>query len=226
LHRGEGSLAEALAECRPVAALLAEVGAPYLITLPAMYTDLHSGEILEPAQLSTEQWASLCEGHSRLGRILLDEYGVRQMFHPHADAHIDRNDRIGRFLEGTDSKTVSLCLDTGHVAYSGGDNRAVVAKYPDRVGYVHLKSVDPEVLSRVRAGKMSFASAVRLGAMVEPPHGEPNMPPLLADLNALGTALWAVVEHDMYPAPAGAPLPVAMRTRRYYSSCGLSSSGA
>jgi len=25
----------------------------------------------------------------------------------------------------------------------------------------------------------------------------------------------------MYPAPADAPLPIATRTRRYYSDCGL-----
>ena len=32
--------------------------------------------------------------------------------------------------------------------------------------------------------------------------------------------MMAIVEHDMYPAPAGAPLPVAARTRRYYTDCG------
>ena len=37
------------------------------------------------------------------------------MFHPHADTHVDR---IGRFLGLTDPATVSLCLDTRHVAYA------------------------------------------------------------------------------------------------------------
>jgi inosose dehydratase len=221
LHRGADSLAEALTECRQVAALLAAMDAPHLITLPAMYTDLHTGELLEPAELTAEQWTSLGDGHSELGRVLQEEYGVRQEFHPHADAHVDTEDRITRFLEGTNPATVSLCLDTGHVAYAGGDNRAVVAAHPDRIGYVHLKSVDPDVLARVRAEGMSFAQAVEHGAMVEPDQGEPDMPPLLADLNALGVPLMAVVEHDMYPAPADKPLPIATRTRRYYSGCGL-----
>ncbi len=146
------------------------------------------------------------------------------MFHPHADSHVDSENRIGRLLERTDPATVSLCLDTGHVAYAGGDNRAIVARYPDRIGYVHLKSVDPDVLARVRAEGMSFADAVKNGAMVEPAEGEPDMPPLLADLNALGAPLWAIVEHDMYPAPADAPLSIATRTRRFYSGCGLRTS--
>ena len=143
------------------------------------------------------------------------------MFHPHADAHVDTEQRIERFLEITDADTVSLCLDTGHVAYAGGDNRALVAKYPGRIGYVHLKSVDPGVLVRVRAEGMSFADAVQNGAMVEPTRGKPDMPPLLADLDALGIPLMAIVEHDMYPAPPGAPLPIATRTCRYYTELGL-----
>ena len=61
--------------------------------------------------------------------------------------------------------------------------------------------------------------------MVQPTRGEPDMPPLLADLNALGVPLMAIVEHDMYPAPAGAPLPIATRTQRYYRDCGVRSVG-
>ena len=73
---------------------------------------------------------------------------------------------------------------------------------------------------------MSFAQAVQHGAMVEPTAGEPAMPALLADLNALGVPLMAIVEHDMYPAPPGAPLPIATRTRRYYTDCGLRTTAA
>lgn len=221
LHRGPDALAAALQECRQVAALLAAMDAPYLITLPAMYTDLHTGELLEPAELTAGQWTTLGDGHSELGRILLDESGVRQMFHPHADAHVDDDARTARFLELTDPETVSLCLDTGHIAYAGGDNRAIVARHPERIGYVHLKSVAPAVVAKVRAEGMSFARAVQLGAMVEPAAGEPDMPALLADLNALGVPLTAIVEHDLYPTPPGVPLPIATRTHRYYAGCGL-----
>ena len=47
------------------------------------------------------------------------------------------------------------------------------------------------------------------------------MPALLDALNALGASLWTVVEHDMYPAPAGQPLRVATSTCRYYAGRGL-----
>ncbi|GAA2888147.1 sugar phosphate isomerase/epimerase [Pseudonocardia halophobica] len=221
LHRGGDTLATTLPECREIARLLTALDAPYLITLPAMYTDLHTGELLEPAELTGEQWHTLGTAQSKLGRILLDESGVRQMFHPHADTHVADEPSIDRFLEVSDPDTVWLCLDTGHVAYAGGDNRAIVARHPSRIGYVHLKSVDPVVLARVRAERMSFADAVQAGTMVEPDAGEPHMPALLADLDALGVPLTAIVEHDMYPAPPGAPLPIAARTCRYYTKQGL-----
>ena len=62
--------------------------------------------------------------------------------------------------------------------------------------------------------------------MVEPDRGEPDMPPLLADLAALGVPLMAIVDHDLYPTPPDVPLPIATRTRRHYTACGLRTASA
>ena len=94
MHRGGDSLDEALTECRKIAALLAALDAPFLITLPVMYTGLNTGELLEPAELTPEQWSLLGEGHSELGRVLQDEAGVRQMF-PTQDWDFVRRKRLG-----------------------------------------------------------------------------------------------------------------------------------
>ena len=47
---------------------------------------------------------------------------------------------------------MNLCLDTGHVAYYGGDPVELITKYPERIGYVHLKQVNPAVMD-VSAGE-------------------------------------------------------------------------
>ena len=73
----------------------------------------------------------------------------------------------------------------------------------------------------VRAEGLSFAQAVPLGAMVEPAVGEPEMPPLLAELDALGVPLTAIVEPDHCPTPPDVPPPIATRTQRHYRHCGL-----
>ena len=146
--------------------------APYLVALPAMYTDLHTGALLEPAVLTAEQWTRLGDGHSDLGRVLLDEFGVTQMFHPHADAHVDDNATIDRFLQLT-TPPPCRCASTPATSPTSAATTRPWWRAPDRIGYVHLKSVDPVVVARVRAEGMSFAQAVQHGAMVEPTGGEP-----------------------------------------------------
>ena len=67
---------------------------------------------------------------------------------------------------------------------------------------------------------MPFADAVTLGAMVEPPHGIPAMPPVLGAVDEAGVDVFAIVEQDMYPCPVDQPLPIAQRTHTYLASCG------
>ncbi|WP_327583764.1 sugar phosphate isomerase/epimerase [Nonomuraea sp. NBC_00507] len=220
LHRGREALKQAIEECRAEARLLTALGATYLVSLPEGYTDL-DGNLTQPVDLTPEQWKDLTTGMSELARVLHEECGVELVFHPHADSHVDTQERVLRFLEDTDPEVVSLCLDTGHISYCGGDNIAIIRAFPERIGYVHLKQVDPEIVRQVREENLCFAEAVRRGAMIEPPGGIPAMEPLLAELGKLDADLFAIVEQDLYPCPPDTPLPIATRTRTYLNGCGL-----
>jgi inosose dehydratase len=222
LHRGEPGYAKAVIDCDQEAGLLTALGARHLVILPEGFTDL-DGNVTEPRELTSDQWADLCRGMDRLGRHLLDRWGIELVFHSHADSHVGSQEQIVRFLEGTDPRYVNLCLDTGHVAYYSGDSLAIIRDYPERVRYVHLKQVDPAVRRRVRDERLGFAPAVRLGAMVEPPAGDPPMEPIVAALAGLGRELYCIVEQDMYPCEPDVPLPIARRTRQYFESLGLGS---
>jgi inosose dehydratase len=107
------------------------------------------------------------------------------------------------------------------VAYCGGDSLQLIRDYAGRIAYVHLKQVDSAIRARVREEGLGWAPAVRLGAMVEPPLGEPDMPSLLAALGALDRELYCIVEQDMYPCQPETPYPIARRTQEYFGSCGL-----
>jgi inosose dehydratase len=221
LHRGAAAYEQALEECRTEARLLTALGARHLVLLPEQYTDMHTGDVTEPGELAPEQWNDLVTGMSRLGKALAEEFDVALVFHPHVDTHVDTQARVERFLQDTDPSSVSLCLDTGHISYCDGDNIAIIRSFPDRIGYVHLKQINPDVARRARQEGLSFAEAVQLGAMVEPPTGVPAMEPLLAELGALDADLFAIVEHDLYPVEPDVPGPIATRTRKYFNSCGL-----
>lgn len=221
LHRGKQALDKAIEDFGKEARLLAAVGAKHLVHLPEQYTDMHTGAATEPGDLDRAQWADLVRGTDELGRILLEEHGVRLVFHPHADTHVDTQDRVERFLADTDPRYVNLCLDTGHIAYCDGDTMQLVERFGERITYVHLKQVDPLVRQRVREERLSLAEAVPLGVMVEPPYGIPAMPPLLDALAALDREIFTVVEQDLYPVAPDVPLPIGARTAGYFAGCGL-----
>lgn len=220
LHKGRAALERARADCDAEMAIIGPSGARHLIVLPEGFTDM-DGNLTASPTLSDEEWHDLTSGTSELGKYVADKHGAVLTFHSHADSHVGTQAEIERFLDGTDPDTVGLCLDTGHVAYCGADNLALIRDYPDRVRYVHLKQIDPAVQARVREEKLGFAPAVRLGVMVEPPLGEPDMPSLLAALAALERELFCIVEQDMYPCPFDKPLPIATRTQAYFATCGL-----
>jgi len=221
LHHGEDAFKQAVEDCGALARVLTPLGARHLVLLPPQYTDMHTGELVEPAELEPEQWNNLVTGMNRLGRALADDFGVSLVFHPHIDSHVATEDDVGRLCEDTDPAYVNLCLDTGHLAYCGADNIAIIQRYPDRIRYVHLKQFDPAVLERVRRENLPFSDAVKLGAMVEPPYGKPEMPPLLDTLAALDRDLFCVIEQDLYPVEPDIPLPIGARTAGYFVACGL-----
>ncbi|MFV2064290.1 MAG: TIM barrel protein [Chloroflexota bacterium] len=221
LHR-PGTFDEVLERSRDVCRTLAGVGARYLVFLPEMYRDVdEAGTWLQERELTVEQWDRLLTGMSQLGRIVHDEFSMTLAFHPHADSHVGTQEHVERFLEGTDPDFVQLCLDTGHVSYCDGDNIAIIRRFPERIHYVHLKQVEPGILERVRREGLSFAQAVRLGSMCEPPLGDPEMPPVLETLADLDRDLFAVVEQDLFPCEPDVPLPIAKRTREYFESIGI-----
>lgn len=214
-----GTIEGAWAHVAPIAALTAAMGAEHLVVIPDLWRDDLTGNEKESRQLSAEQWTALTDGHNELGKRMLEEYGVHSQFHSHADSHVGYQRDVERFLENTDPAYVSLCLDTGHIAYYGGDSVDLITRYPERIGYLHLKQVDASLAARALAEDISFSQTVRMDIMVEPPRGVPDLAEVLQAAEQLPQNLFAIVEQDMYPCSPDRPLPIARRTYTYLSSC-------
>ncbi|WP_326690211.1 MULTISPECIES: sugar phosphate isomerase/epimerase [unclassified Streptomyces] len=220
LHRGPAVWDETWEQVSRVAELTRATGAGHLVVIPSFWRDDKTAALIEPPELTTEQWRHLAEGTERLAREVRERYGLQIAVHPHADTHIDTEEHVTRFLDATDSGLVNLCLDTGHYAYCGGDSVKLIETYGERVGYLHLKQVDPRILAEVVREGTPFGPAVRQGVMCEPPGGVPALEPVLTAAQGLGVDLFAIVEQDMYPCPPDQPFPIAERTRRFLRSCG------
>ncbi|WP_454931532.1 sugar phosphate isomerase/epimerase family protein [Actinomyces oricola] len=202
---------EALATAR----LAAAVGGTYLVLLPAMYRDLFSGEYLEDKELDVEGWNQLIKSIQELSDIVAEETGLRAVFHPHADSHVETQSQTYRWLEDTDPARVGLCLDTGHIEYCRGDSAEIIRRYPERVEYIHFKQVDPAKMSIVVDKNLGFYDAVQLGAICEPPGGVPTVESIAREMHRLDPEVFVIVEQDMFPCHPDAPFPIALRTCAY-----------
>ncbi|HEX2946088.1 MAG TPA: sugar phosphate isomerase/epimerase family protein [Clostridia bacterium] len=69
--------------------------------------------------------------------------GIKACMHPHANTRIFQEDQIEMFVENTDPRYVYLCLDTAHLTLAGMSAPEIAKKFGKRVGYVHLKDIDP-----------------------------------------------------------------------------------
>jgi inosose dehydratase len=207
---------------RKVAQLTAAVGGRHVIFVPVPgYRDDTTGAYLEPAELDPDGWATMVRATNELGKIVSEEYGVRLQFHPHADSHVETQEQTERFLADTDPRYVNLCLDTGHLAYRRADSVGLIGKYPDRIGYVHIKQMDPAIVTKAEQEDLAFGQAVAMGASCEPPNGLPDVGSVAAALRDLDADLFVVVEQDMYPCDFAVPEPIAARTRDYLRGVGI-----
>ncbi|HSK68406.1 MAG TPA: sugar phosphate isomerase/epimerase [Candidatus Limnocylindria bacterium] len=116
-----------------------EIGARFLNLQGTMWQDeplvrpLDRDKVLKYARIS-----------ERVGRLAKDN-GITACFHPHAQTAVFTQEEIQLLLDNTDPALVSLCLDTAHTTIAGMDAVEAFRRWGSRVGYVHLKDVDPDL---------------------------------------------------------------------------------
>jgi inosose dehydratase len=158
-------------------------------------------------------WDLLGKGLNHLGDITA-ESGMRLNYHHHMGTGVMTEADISRLMEVTNPDTVHLLLDTGHVAFGGGDPLAVARAHARRIGHVHLKDVRSEVVSRVREEGLSFQEGIEGGVFTVPGDGSIDFVPILQALGEAGYEGWLVVEAEQDPAKAN-PLEYAIKARTY-----------
>jgi inosose dehydratase len=119
--------------------------------------------------------------------------GVGAVFHHHTATHFESPEEIASFVEGTD---VPLCFDTGHCAVGGGDPLELAREFASRIGHLHLKDVNPELLERVRSGELSVEAAWDGGLFCPMGEGLVDIAAVLALPQLQSFDGWIVLEQD------------------------------
>ena len=189
------------------------IGAPYLIAADSgdERRRAEAGHVDPSGGLTKEQWKSLATGLNELARELAP-LGISVVFHNHVGTYVETEAETATLLEETDPALVSWCLDCGHLAYGGGDNLRALAKYGNRVGYVHIKDVDGQVLQKSRENGWSFAQALKSYIFAPLGEGIARVPEVIDALRQAGYTGWLVIEQDTTPDD---PTIVAAKNRRY-----------
>ncbi len=167
------------------------------------------------AGLSEAQWRTAARNLGVLGEAARGR-GLRAHFHNHVGSYVETPAEIDRLLDLLDPDSMDLCFDCGHHAFGGGDPVAFVARHARRIGYLHLKDVDPVVLDRARERRLGFLGALREFVFCELGEGMVDVPALTRTLIDNGYRGWIVVEQDTTPRH---PTESARANREYLRAC-------
>ncbi|MCR5154833.1 MAG: myo-inosose-2 dehydratase [Lachnospiraceae bacterium] len=162
---------------------------------------------------SDKEWAVMCEGLNKLGRIAV-ERGFKLCFHHHMGTGVQTIAETERLMDNTDPELVFLCYDTGHFTFSGEDPLYILKKYPERIGHVHLKDVRPDVLKKATEERWSFLKAVREGTFTVPGDGCVDFDSVFKQLEKMQYEGWLLVEAEQDPAKAN-PFKYAKMARKF-----------
>jgi inosose dehydratase len=212
--------AASLGTARATIDLLAAAGAPVLVLAEAGDERRAAIAGRVPADgsagFSHAEWRRFCDGANEVARYAR-ERGLVTAFHPHVASYVERPEEVARLMRDTDPTLVGLCLDTGHIAYGGGDPVEIARVHARRVRHVHLKDVRREVRADALARHLDFRDAVALGVFAPLGDGSLDLRGTLGALSAVGYAGWLIVEQDVRlgVSPIAAPLRDAKRSRAY-----------
>lgn len=131
----------------------------------------------------------------------LESAGVPMSFHPHMGTIVETDREVDLLMANT-GPAVGLLIDSGHVAYAGGDPIGLVRRHGARLNHIHCKDIREPVLADVKRRDLSFLDAVMAGVFTVPGDGMIDFHGFAAALADVDYGGWVVVEAEQDPAKA------------------------
>ncbi|TVQ65444.1 MAG: xylose isomerase [Balneolaceae bacterium] len=179
-----------------------------------------AGRIKAEDSLAAVQWKVFAAGVERVARSVFDETGLPSVFHHHCAGFVETPQEMAVLMHQTKPELVSLCFDTGHFAYGGGDPVQGLKDFSERIGHVHFKDFDKAVYHETVKNGLDYFESVGRGIFCELGKGSVDFNGVLEELNRQNYNDWIVVEQDVLPG-MGSPKESAQRNRDFLRSVGL-----
>jgi inosose dehydratase len=180
----------------------------------------NAGRITPEHGLTESQWHIYIKGAERIAQAVIDQTGLRTVFHHHCAGFVETPDEVATLMRYTDPTLLGLCFDTGHYRFGGGDPVAGLRQHANRIWHVHFKDCNPVTAARSRTKGWDYFKSVAEGIFSELGRGEVDFPTVKLELERQGYNGWIVVEQDVLPG-MGRPKESAHRNREYLREIGL-----
>lgn len=125
-----------------------------------------------------KSYKTLCKRLDLLAQFA-SKFNIQIALHNHLDTIVEDERDILNLLEF--SKSIKLCIDTGHLVAAGSDPSEIIKKYATSIALVHLKDRDPMAKDFVELGRGVLRNKIKN---------------ILETLEAINYTNWIIVELD------------------------------
>jgi len=183
--------------------------------------DYAAGHSDRAPRLSPAEWERFM-GNVRAVCERANTWGVRPVIHPHAGGYIEFADEIEAMLDAIPYEVAGLCLDTGHLYYSGMDPVEWLKKHADRLDYIHFKDVNETVYRAVLNEHIRFFEGCGKGSMCPIGTGALDYPTIRQTLDEIGYSGYITIEQERDPRNSDTSLRDVKASVDYLKSVGYS----
>ncbi len=124
--------------------MISSMAVPARMADPAVGADFDSDRL----QLAIENCGIVCQ--------VLASHGLRPLHHSHIGGVFETEDEITELLDTLGPDVIGFGPDTGHLRWAGVDPAALIRRYADRIGGIHIKDCFPDYLDPADRQGLSY----------------------------------------------------------------------
>jgi len=124
--------------------MISSLAVPARMATPAVGADFQEDRL----QLAIENCGIICQ--------VLQSSGLRPLHHPQSGGVFETETEITRLLDTLGPNVIGFGPDTGHLQWAGIDPAAMISRYADRIGGIHLKDCFPDYLDPASRQSLSY----------------------------------------------------------------------
>ena len=115
--------------------MISSMAVPARMAEPAVGADFNADRLA----LAIENCGIICQ--------VLQSQGLRPLHHSHIGGVFETEREITQLLDTLGADVIGFGPDTGHLRWAGIDPAALITRYADRIGGIHIKDVFPDYLT-------------------------------------------------------------------------------